>query len=762
MYKYIWLGIRESDVVDTNGFFAGSITIFGTGSGKNRSMECEINCRIDHNGDCPNYDSFFQGAMRRALRADPGTRFIQYDPTDGVQFPPDLQEKFVFQNDYALLERLNNKISLKRSLETAVPVLPYVLLRAEECTPSGLREAFPGAEAVVVQRAFSCGGSGTFLLPLSGESGCGLAARDDEPCMVTAFQSRSISVNVHCVIYPEEHLLFPPSVQLIDRQNERLTYMGSDYSSYWQISEAERAQVLWTADTICRWLQEQGYLGVCGIDMLLSEGACYLMEINPRFQASSALLNRDLSRRGYPSLQEYHCDAFCRARSALRRPPADAAGSFITLHYRSADKERLMWMRNTVQAAASVSLCEDGLCWERPMEEGCYAFQIRCEGELSSVTFQHTLRLHPNVTLSPFTVTGEQSYDNALRLKLLLLARGVSITPATWDAAQRSGGVDWAEFCAVTVQLFDSIWVTAPSMEPWFDLSPAQIDADPESGDFFLRVYGRRIVSVRIMPEDRRGELQTAGGHYFRDVVYLNPDRLRVYHRDGCSLQDGGMGCQFCDLFGTRRPISFGEIREVLDAYWTEPRIEHYLIGGGSGLPEDEYPMIMEVAKYLHDRSSKHIYVMSHPIEDMAVLRQLYANGVTEVAFNIEVFDKAIAGKIMPGKSRHSENEYLRSLRNAVSVFGSGGAVRSAVLVGFDDLETFRAGIRRICETGASPMLSLFRPCSDTPLEHYMPMDENAVLTYFEAAESICGEYSIRLGPSCKACQNNVIAMDFD
>ena len=95
-------------------------------------------------------------------------------------------------------------------------------------------------------------------------------------------------------------------------------------------------------------------------------------------------------------------------------------------------------------------------------------------------------------------------------------------------------------------------------------------------------------------------------------------------------------------------------------------------------------------------------------------------------------------------------------------MFGPHGEVRSAVLVGFDDIATFRAGIRQICETGAVPMLSLFRPCADTPLEHYMPLDEAGALEFFQAAKQICDEFSVRLGPSCKACQNNIITLDID
>lgn len=764
MSKYFWLGIRESDIADTNGIFIGSVTIFGSGAGENRSMERDCRLRIDHNGDAPFYDAYFLREMQNIMEQHPDARFVQYDALDRSALPEAFQERFVFQNKYGLLTRLNSKFHQKQILKKLVPVLPFSVLPAGECTRAGLNLRFPQVQRVVVQRDFSCGGSGTFLLPLDEVASSALPLPSDELCLVTAFEERNISVNIHCVIYSDDYLLFAPSIQIVRQDGPRLEYLGSDYSAYQTLPSAEREQVCTLAGTLCRYLQQEGYLGVCGIDMLLSGGNCYLMEINPRFQASSAILNSSHARQGFPSLQEYHQNAFFHPVCTLPRPPQAANGSFLTLHYHKEDETRLRWLWRAAGASASFVRCDDALCWDRPMEDGCYAFQIRSEQPLSSVTLQHSLRLHPNVNLSRFDLNSTVSYENLLKLKLLLLTRGVSITKAAWRSAQDRGGVDWEEFCAVTMRLSGDVWITAPCMESWQELSPLQIDAEPESGAFFLRYYGTRLMPVEIMPEDPRSSRKTQAGHghFYRDIAYLNPDRLRVYHRDGCVYQSCGMGCRFCDLFGSGSAISFSEIREVLDAYADEPRISHFLIGGGSGPPEEEYASIRRIAEYLHIRSGKHIYVMSQPIHGREALISLRSQGVTEVAFNIEVFDEAIARQLMPGKSRHTRRDYLECLQAAAEVFGTDGQVRSAVLVGFDALDAFRTGIRQICETGAVPMLSLFRPGADTPLEHFMPVNETEALVFYQTAKEICDAFSVRLGPSCRACQNNVLALDLD
>ena len=344
MQSYIWLGVRESEIADTKGLFTGSVTIFGTGKGENHAMECDLNKRLDHNGSCPEYDSYFQNKMRQILEEDPAIRFIPYDASDFAGCPLDLQEKLIFCNDQELLNRINNKIILKQDLKTIVPVLPYILLQEKECTSDKLQSIFPSAQAAVVQRAYSYGGSGTSLVPFSGGALKNDLLQNDEICMVTAFQEHSISVNIHCVLYSDEFVLFPPSLQIIDQSSGRLEYIGSDYSAYQLLSDAEQRLVRETATSVCQWLRQQGYLGVCGIDLLLTDSACYFMEVNPRFQASTALLNHYLVQNGLPCLQEYHQDSFCSPVCTLQFPIATAAGSVITLHYRESEREQLMWL----------------------------------------------------------------------------------------------------------------------------------------------------------------------------------------------------------------------------------------------------------------------------------------------------------------------------------------------------------------------------------------------------------------------------------
>lgn len=758
--KYIWVGIRESDISDTNDLFSGSITIFGSGDNANWSMERHQHCRINHSGDCPGYSAFFQDAMYQVLENEPNSRFFQYDSLDGMDFPKELQDKFCFQNEYSLLLFLEHKIKLKPWAEQYVPVLPYQILPGHMCDLEHLRKIFPNEEFIVIQRDYSCGGTGTFLARLDSASFPQLPIESDELCMVTPFQANGVSVNIHVALYQEYTMLFSPSVQIIDQEHVCLEYLGADFSAYHMLPLDEQVRVKKAATTVGNALRNLGYRGVCGIDFILAGGNCYFMEVNPRFQASTALLNRYLSTLQFPSLQEYHIDAFSHFLPNLPDPPELAQGSCYTHHYRAEQERQLRWLWNSLKVSDYFSLCDDSLSWTDELEPGCYVFQLQSRSAISCITYQHKLRLHPNVKLSPFTLNDSYDFSNLLYLKILLLSRGISISPQAWQLGQSLGGVDWEEFCAITVRIFHEFFVTVPCMERWHSISPMQLDVRPGEISFVLRYYGLELFPVEIMLEDPCGQLKTKAGHFIKDIVYLNPDRLRVYHRNGCMLQNAGEGCKFCDLYGVENDFSFDEIQESLSYYWENPRIKHYLIGGGSELSADRYESIFELARYLHKHDQKHIYLMSQPISDLQTLRRLKNVGVTEVAFNIEMFDRDLARFIMPGKSKNTLQDYFDSLKNAVTLWGNTGNVRSVLLLGFDDLKLFAWGIEKLCQIGVAPILSLFRPCPGTPLEDYMPLDESSVLMYYETADQVCKDFGIKIGPSCKACQNNTVALD--
>ena len=171
------------------------------------------------------------------------------------------------------------------------------------------------------------------------------------------------------------------------------------------------------------------------------------------------------------------------------------------------------------------------------------------------------------------------------------------------------------------------------------------------------------------------------------------------------------------------------------------------------------HKVLRVLTKYLKGITDKPLYLMSLPPKDPEIVRALYEAGISEMAFNIEIFDRTLAVKYMPGKGMIPLKRYLNSLSEAVKWLGRSGNVRSMLMVGFDPKDTLLEGVRTLCEIGVQPMLSVFRPMAGTPLEMMLPLNLDKILEIFERAAGICAEYGLRLGPSCPACQNNTLSL---
>jgi|GEM_PF-6757604 len=162
------------------------------------------------------------------------------------------------------------------------------------------------------------------------------------------------------------------------------------------------------------------------------------------------------------------------------------------------------------------------------------------------------------------------------------------------------------------------------------------------------------------------------------------------------------------------------------------------------------------------------IYLMCVPPEDLDDLERLKANGVTEISFNLETYSRTVARKIMPGKSGISRSTYIAALTRAVRIWEkpselqNKGNVRSALILGLEDVNSTQEGVRVLTSLGVSPILSIFRPVKGTELEWIMPLSSPELYEIYGQASRTCRDAGLRLGPSCIYCQNNTLAIPDD
>lgn len=149
---------------------------------------------------------------------------------------------------------------------------------------------------------------------------------------------------------------------------------------------------------------------------------------------------------------------------------------------------------------------------------------------------------------------------------------------------------------------------------------------------------------------------------------------------------------------------------------------------------------------------------MSIPPSSPKILDKLHNAGITEVAFNLEIFNRDYAMQVMPGKGYISKEHYFSIFREAVKIWGKSGSVRSLLIYGFDPLNTFLNGIEELCKNGVEPIISIFRPLKNTPMENFNPPSTTELFSLYQSCQYIVHKYSMILGPDCAECQNNTLS----
>ncbi len=752
--QLFWIGIQESEIENTSNLFTGSITIFGTDQNGNYALDKYCKTRFDYNDDIDIWFEFVNLTAEKIITRYENARFVLYYPMDAIHFSKSVTSRLAGYIDTYRLDLWDSKFKCREWLGNEVHVLP-----SEVCYGQRVLEkrTITLENQYVLQGEYSCGGSETWFLSEQSKESVFSEIDSDSIYSLTPYIKNNISVNIHLIIYAEKVLLFPASIQLIKLNPEsyNFEYAGADFIAYQHLPEKIKKKVLTYSEIIGERLRRSGYLGICGIDYITTSDHVFFSEINPRFQSSTFLINHSLNaiNENY-SLQRFHLDAFYNSR------PSYTVNFSINYSYCKAvfsNKRKDLLHHLFLQASSfeSVKLIDDNLSWEDTLEDGTYLYKLVFTKNICAISHDYNLIVHPNLCVDNSLI--ELPYRNAvLELKIMLLSHGVTIDHNALRLLNEAGGINYEEFDAVDLIIGKKYYISVPYKANLSELSPFIIR---HTDNKLYLYYGSSMISdIEVRGSDPVSDRKTADGAMcFGDFTYLGNDRLRVYHRLGCNYKMMGVGCNFCDIGRDDRILSFEHITEAIDAYDNCTGINHYLIGGGSNPLCDNFETVCRIAQYLRRKNEFPINLMSLPVVDKRIMVQLKEAGVTEVTFNIEVFDRTLARKYMPGKGSVPIKTYLTALKNAVDIWGDTGNVRSIFIVGLEPKDSLLAGIEAVCKIGVSPILSLFKPISGTPLDYLLPPSDNELLEIVHAVQAVCEKYGVELGPHCHYCEDNTL-----
>lgn len=754
--KIFWIGIQESEISHTHGLFDGSITIFGSGKGNNNSFDSKYKLRYDYNLDNDLWIEFVNAAAKEIMSKNPDCLFLLYYPTDAAYYDLEIVSHTIALNDLNLLDIWENKFKCREWLCNDIPVIPSEIWYGDKIK-SEREKIFINEKKYVVQGEYSCGGANTRLVTECNSQLMLSELTDENKYIVSEFIEHNISVNIHIIVYPEELLILPASIQLISLESGFLEYKGGDFVAYKYLPEHIQNKVQNLTRTIGERLRKCGYLGVCGIDFVTTSNDVYFSEINPRFQSSSFILNLALDESGQEySLQHLHIDAFLNKKCSFHFDVPEINYSFYKYTYSGAIKNELRYLKVAAEGFDEVIVVDDNLSNDIRLEDRTYIFKLIFKRNISAISGDYKLTIHQNLIIKQKDFESDDPKMFMHELKIMLLLHGVALNSTSKNFLEKQGGINFEEFSALDLTLFGKYYINVPYMTDLTSLSPFHIDLCDETP--YLFYFGKCITSVLIRKKDNIADKVSHNGLKYSDFTYKGQDRLRIYHRVGCYFKASSQGCGFCDLENDNRRLSFEDVTRAIDDYdKLSPEIRHYLIGGGSEPPQSDFGFICSIANYIKNKNGKPIYLMSLPPMHNEILDNLKQSGITQVAFNIEIFDRDIAKKYMPGKGKIPLSRYISALSYAVKLWGSTGNVRTIFVVGLESTESLLKGIECVSRIGVAPILSLFRPVCETPLAHLLPPSEEEVLYIVKKAEQICQKNNVEMGPNCRYCEDNTL-----
>lgn len=752
--KLVWIGIRESEIAEAKELFFASITIFGSSRGNNYSFDKISSRRINYGKENEEWYHFASQTAQMLIEKYTDIEFMGYYPAEMAEISKQIKEHAICINDSIITDILENKLYTKLWVSSFVPTIPFSTFIDTELSYISFCNAFPECRQFVLQGTFSCGGSGTWLIR-SDEDLTQFTSEPDEDhiVMVTPYFENSISVNTHLIVYSNTVQYFPPSIQIIEHFEHRLCYDGGDFVAAKKMSKHLLEKIQQYSEKIGMRLSLIGYRGVCGIDFLVVGEKIYFMEINARFQSSTFLLNRSLKKNNLPTLQEMNISAFYH--NVIPEIPLsfEVLESFLGINYTkdTFTRAEYLWKRS-FQCPEVTSVIDDEITWTSQMEFDTYLYKLVFGINITCIAPEGKLRLHNNFDLAWGLNENIHWSKQAKRFKTAILNQGVHLSETCLQELEKDGGPNYEMFFALDLIIEDTICINAPYMVAFSELSPFEIDFINKA--YMLKYYNKVIARVSIRTVDINANRTTQSGIPYYEICYMGIDRLRIHARSGCYFKDKQIGCHFCGIEG-ESAFSIIDIKEVLETYKNTSEIRHFLVGGGSFNPSDDFQKIIQIVGCIRETFNHNIYLMSIPPVDTDILFKLKEAGVTEVAFNLEIYDRARAKKIMPGKGNIPFERYDTAFQTAVKIWGKSGNVRSALIVGLEPKESTIQGIEYLCSIGVSPILTLFKP--DENMEDYLAPNSDEVLYIWETAENICRQYHVPLGPSCHYCEDNVL-----
>lgn len=741
-----WVGIRKSDIKFSQETVKDGVFVFD---------KCDTT-NIRTNQNIQDVYSPLINQIYTQSKLSPQNKIMMYNSKLAYALRKEVRGKVTCLNPEDVIKFYNNKIETRRKFaQNGIKIIPWKIYNGKELDYGILQNQFD-CKQFVIQKACGGGGYGSFLLNSENkEAVLDLLKRNDDNFIVSPYVNPNISVNIHVLICDKQTLIFPGSIQIIETHNNQLLYRGADFIAFRELSAKIRHEIHRIGMVASSILRNDGYRGIAGFDMLISNNAIFFLEVNPRFQASSFILDRYISdKRKKKNLRDNNEKQFARNLLELNERAfsgvidsdilyTDEINYSCYYYYDDGIPTEYINEKLKLLQSCGVDVDTDGYTQDTPLNFNSYCFRATFNEKIVQISPDGDIWLSDNVRLSHFA--REQT---KLDLKIALLNQGVRLGDNVMDKTKSRGVFDAVDFY---VEKYD-FYVNSPIDTKMVRLSPYSIERDFD-GNCKLYFYND-LISV-VVPDEN---IINANDPQLTPALFRSTDRLRITPSRGCQYKTDGLGCEFCNVSPQGRLYSANELIRAADiGLKTNPR--HIMIGGGTIKNMTNINDILQLVGYIHQKHNEmEISLMSVPPKSTD-LERLKNAGVTDVSFNMEVYDEKIAKKLMPAKSEYKRSEYFNTLKTATNIWTEYGAVRTILIVGLEPTKSLLFAIEKLNNIKVQPVLSVFRPLRGSKMYDRLPPTNEYLKKIYDTTTNLLKKTDGYLGPKCCACRNNTLSI---
>ena len=378
-----------------------------------------------------------------------------------------------------------------------------------------------------------------------------------------------------------------------------LIFRGSDYIEAQKIPKLIINNLYNCTKKIGNKLGKMNYRGICGLDFIVQNNKLYFIEINPRFQGSSFLINRTLFENNLPSLYELNEMAFSNEPIKIEKKKLEN----LNINY---SYYKIKYSKNiAVEYFNKLCNCKDidkyfmdGLNIQNNIQLRGYMFRFISKRNIISLNPNHQINIYQNLLSNEIIRCSIKSNMDWNNLKTALLLQGIKIDISAMIALTECGGIQEGTFDAIDIRFSNDLIVNCPLKIPFIDFSPFTLKYIEKN--FYLFYLEKNISIVYVDKKDSIPNVKTHSGLLYSKMVQRNNMRIRIRHNSICLFKQNGKGCHFCHAKNEEYyNFDLDDITESFLFYLENFEFKEIMIGGASNDRIYEPTLIKDILKII-------------------------------------------------------------------------------------------------------------------------------------------------------------------